>query len=76
MRGLDFGRMEPAALARAIRAAGFAATQLAFTKAFPQPAAQYMTPEALTDLRRTFAGEGIAVPVMGCYVSASDSDPD
>ena len=76
MRGHDFGRMEPAALARAIRAAGFAATQLAFTKAFPQPAAQYMTPEALTDLRRTFAGEGIAVPVMGCYVSASDSDPD
>lgn len=76
MRGHDFGRMEPAALARAIRAAGYSATQLAFTKAFPPPAAQYMTPEALASLRDTFAAEGIAVPVLGCYVSASDRDPE
>ena len=76
MRGHDFGRMEPAALARAIRLCGFAATQLAFTKAFPQPAAQYMTPEALRAIREAFAAEGVALPVMGCYVSASDRDPE
>lgn len=76
MRGHDFGRMEPTALARAIRSCGFAATQLAFTKAFPPPAAQYMMPEALAAIREAFAAEGIALPVMGCYVSASDRDPD
>ena len=47
MRGHDFGRMEPRALALAIREAGFEATQLAFAKAFPAPAEQYMTPGAL-----------------------------
>ena len=74
MRGHDFGRMEPRALAAAIRKTGFEATQLAFTKAFPAPAEQYMTREALCDIREAFAG--LALPVMGCYVSASDRDPD
>ena len=74
MRGHDFGRMEPRALAAAIRETGFEATQLAFTKAFPAPAEQYMTREALCDIREAFAG--LALPVMGCYVSASDRDPD
>ena len=74
MRGHDFGRMQPADLAVAIRNSGFAATQLAFTKAFPQPAACYMTPEALAGLRETFEAQGIAIPVLGCYVSASDRD--
>lgn len=75
MRGHDFGRMEPQALARRIAASGFRATQLAFTKAFPPPAAQYMTEEALARIRGVFEAEGIAVPVMGCYVSPSDRDP-
>ena len=74
MRGHDFGRMEPRALALAIREAGFEATQLAFAKAFPAPAEQYMTPGALSEIRSAFAG--IVLPVMGCYVSASDRDPD
>ena len=74
MRGHDFGRMEPRTLAAAIRETGFEATQLAFTKAFPAPAEQYMTREALCDIREAFAG--LALPVMGCYVSASDRDPD
>lgn len=76
MRGHDFGRMEPEALAKRIAAAGFRATQLAFTKAFPEPAAQYMTPEALGRVRAAFKAEGIALPVMGCYVSPSDQDPE
>ena len=63
MRGHDFGRMEPRALAAAIRETGFEATQLAFTKAFPAPAEQYMTREALCDIRDAFAG--LALPVMG-----------
>lgn len=74
MRGHDFGRMQPAELAVAIKNAGFAATQLAFTKAFPQPAATYMTPEALTSLREMFEAQGITISVLGCYVSASDRD--
>ena len=74
MRGHDFGRMAPEALAAAIRETGFRATQLAFTKAFPAPAAQYMTPQALSGIREAFAAQGIALPVMGCYVSASDRD--
>ena len=74
MRGHDFGRMQPEALADAIRETGFAATQLAFSKAFPEPAESYMTPEALHHIRDVFSG--IALPVMGCYVSASDRDPE
>lgn len=70
MRGHDFGHMQPEALADAIRETGFAATQLAFSKAFPEPAEQYMTPESLRHIRSVFSG--IALPVMGCYVSASD----
>lgn len=73
MRGHDFGRMQPEALADAIRETGFAATQLAFSKAFPEPAEQYMTPESLRHIRSVFSG--ISLPVMGCYVSASDRDP-
>ena len=74
MRGHDFGRMQPEALARAIAAYGFRATQLAFTKCFEGPAEQYMTDEALASIRETFAARGIVIPVMGCYVSAADPD--
>lgn len=74
MRGHDFGRMPPVSLAAAIEEAGFAATQLAFTKAFPAPASDYMTPDALRQIRNAFEIRGIAIPVMGCYISASDRD--
>lgn len=74
MRGHDFGRMQPEPLARAIADAGFRATQLAFTKAFTDPAERYMTSEALRGIRETFAAAGVALPVMGCYVSAGDRD--
>ena len=75
MRGHDLGRMEPAELARAIAATGFRATQLAFTKAFPQSAQTYMTEDKLREIRAAFEENGIRVPVMGCYISASDADP-
>ena len=74
MRGHDFGRMEPDALAAAIAESGFACTQLAFTKAFPQSADTYMTPDALASIRAAFEKNGVAIPVMGCYISASDKD--
>lgn len=74
MRGHDFGRMQPDALAQAIAAKGFRAAQLAFTKAFPDPAQTYMTDAQLSAIRGVFAAQGIAVPVMGCYISASDRD--
>ncbi|MBQ2834177.1 MAG: sugar phosphate isomerase/epimerase [Clostridia bacterium] len=74
MRGHDFGRMQPEALAEKIAGFGFAATQLAFGKAFPDDAGSYMTPDRLASIRSAFARAGVAVPVMGCYVSASDRD--
>ena len=75
MRGHDFGRMQPDELAAAISSKGFRATQLAFTKAFIQPADSYMTPEQLTHIRDVFSENNVAIPVMGCYISASDRDP-
>lgn len=74
MRGHDFGRMQPQALAEAIREKGFCAAQLAFTKAFPEPTEAYMSPERLEEIRDVFAESGVSVPVMGCYISASDID--
>ncbi len=74
MRGHDFGRMEPETLAKAIAGKGFRATQLAFTKAFPGQAETYMTRERLEAIRDAFAAQGVRVPVMGCYISASDRD--
>lgn len=74
MRGHDLGRMQPEELAKAIASKGYRATQLAFTKAFTDPAESYMTPERLTQIREAFAAQDIRVPVMGCYISASDRD--
>lgn len=76
MRGHDFGRMEPNALAEKIASHGFYATQLAFGKAFPQSAETYMTEEALAGIRKAFESQNICIPVMGCYISASDADSD
>ena len=72
MRGHDFGRMEPSALAQQIASHGYRATQLAFGKAFPQSPETYMTEQALTEIRAAFEAQQIQVPVMGCYISASD----
>ena len=74
MRGHDFGRMEPDVLAAAIAEKGFACAQLAYGKAFPQSADAYMTPEALASIRASFEANGVRIPVMGCYISASDKD--
>lgn len=74
MRGHDFGRMQPEALADAIASYGFRATQLAFGKCFEGAPDAYLTPESLAHIREVFAARGIALPVMGCYVSASDAD--
>lgn len=73
MRGHDFGRMEPATLAKSIRSASFEATRLAFGKAFPPREDCYLTDKALTSICQSFGS--IALPVMGCYVSASDRNP-
>ncbi|MBE5799786.1 MAG: sugar phosphate isomerase/epimerase [Clostridiales bacterium] len=72
MRGHDFGRMEPHALAAAISGCGYRAVQLAFGKAFAGKPESYLSDDALLSLRRTFSGHALAIPVMGCYVSAGD----
>lgn len=76
MRGHDFGRMEPSALAEKIASHGYRAAQLAFGKAFPQNPETYMTEQALSDVRTAFEAQQIQIPVMGCYVSASDRSDD
>lgn len=76
MRGHDFGRMRPAALADRIASHGFRATQLAFSKAFVDSPETYLTDEGLDAVREIFASRDIAVPVLGCYVSASDRDSE
>ena len=74
MRGHDFGRMEPEALAHTLHGYGVHATQLAFGKVFPRHPDEYLTDQALQSIRRTFEEKDIALPVLGCYVSASDRD--
>lgn len=74
MRGHDLGRMTPETLADAIASLGFKATQIAPYKCFEGPQEQYMTPEVLASIRELFASRGIAIPVLGSYVSASDKD--
>lgn len=76
MRGHDFGRMQPAELAERIASHGFRATQLAFSKAFAGSPEANLTDESLDAIRNAFASRGVAVPVLGCYVSASDRDPE
>jgi len=74
MRGHDFGRMEPAALAAAISGCGYSAVQLAFGKAFVGQPEAYLSDDALHSLRQTFSAHTLSIPVMGCYVSAGDRD--
>lgn len=76
-RGHDFGRHTPADLLSAIGQAGFACTQLAYTKAV-EGVKSYddVTPRLVEDTRRAIADTGVSIAVYGTYVELSLVDED
>lgn len=76
-RGHDFGRHTPADLLAAIGQAGFACTQLAYTKAI-EGVKSYadVTPALVEDTRKAVEQTGVRIAVYGTYVELSYTDED
>ena len=76
-RGHDFGRHAPADLLAAIGQAGFACTQLAYTKAI-EGVKSYadVTPALVEDTRKAVEQTGVRIAVYGTYVELSYADED
>lgn len=76
-RGHDFGRHTPADLLAAIGQAGFACTQLAYTKAI-EGVKSYadVTPALVEDTRKAVEQTGVRIAVYGTYVELSYADED
>ena len=74
-RGHDFGRHTPAGLLAAIGQAGFACTQLAYTKAV-EGVKSYddVTPELVAATQDAIAASGVKIAVYGTYVELSYVD--
>ena len=76
-RGHDFGRHTPLDLLSAIGQAGFACTQLAYTKAI-EGVKSYadVTPALVEDTRKAVEQTGVRIAVYGTYVELSYADED
>ena len=76
-RGHDFGRHDPETLFSSIGQAGFACTQLAFTKAV-EGVKSYadVTPALVERARAAVAASGVGIAVDGTYVELSYADED
>ena len=76
-RGHDFGRHDPETLFSSIGQAGFACTQLAFTKAV-EGVKSYadVTPALVERARAAAAASGVGIAVDGTYVELSYADED
>ena len=76
-RGHDFGRHDPETLFSSIGQAGFACTQLAFTKAV-EGVKSYadVTPALVERARTAAAASGVGIAVDGTYVELSYADED
>ena len=76
-RGHDFGRHTPDELFTSIGKAGFACTQLAYTKAI-EGVKSYadVTPELVEATRAAAAAAGVSIAVNGTYVELSYADED
>ena len=76
-RGHDFGRHDPETLFSSIGQAGFACTQLAFTKAV-EGVKSYadVTPVLVERARAAAAASGVGIAVDGTYVELSYADED
>lgn len=76
-RGHDFGRHTPNELFASIGKAGFACTQLAYTKAI-EGVKSYadVTPELVEATRAAATAAGVSIAVNGTYVELSYADED
>ena len=76
-RGHDFGRHTPDELFASIGKAGFACTQLAYTKAI-EGVKSYadVTPELVEATRAAATAAGVSIAVNGTYVELSYADED
>ncbi len=76
-RGHDFGRHDPETLFSSIGQAGFACTQLAFTKAV-EGVKSYadVTPALVERARAAAAASGVGIAVDGTYVELGYADED
>ena len=76
-RGHDFGRHTPDELFASIGKAGFACTQLAYTKAI-EGVKSYadVTPELAEATRAAAAAAGVSIAVNGTYVELGYADED
>ena len=76
-RGHDFGRHDPETLFSSIGQAGFACTQLAFTKAVESVKSYAdVTPALVERARAAAAASGVGIAVDGTYVELSYADED
>lgn len=76
-RGHDFGRHTPDELLSSIGQAGFACTQLAYTKAI-EGVKSYadVTPELVAATKAAVAASGVSIAVDGTYVELSYADEE
>ena len=76
-RGHDFGRRSPEELFSSIGQAGFACTQLAFTKAV-EGVKSYadVTPALVDATKAAVKASGVSIAVDGTYVELSYADED
>ena len=76
-RGHDLGRHTPDELFASIGKAGFACTQLAYTKAI-EGVKSYadVTPELVEATRAAATAAGVSIAVNGTYVELSYADED
>jgi sugar phosphate isomerase/epimerase len=76
VRGHDFGKHTPEALAEKIASLGAEAVQLAIPKAIAGVDRYGPVDLALARrVRQAFAGHGVAIAVLGCYVEPALPDP-
>ena len=78
LRAHDFGRLPAAILAEKIAAFGPASVQLALSKALPgiPDAPGFLNAGFARHIREVFAGQGMAIAVLGCYINPVHPDPD
>lgn len=74
MRLHDFPRTTPETLARMAREHGFEAGQLAMQKALSLPEDTLLADATLARIRKAFEAEGVAIPVLGCYIDPVGED--
>lgn len=74
MRLHDFPRTIPEELARMAREHGFESGQLAMQKALSLPEETLLEDTTLARIRAAFENEGVAIPVLGCYIDPVGDD--